>query len=176
MLDGKFFRKVAPKIRDRYREYIFGADASGNFSKQSRDVYGKKYEGYSTYGSFWVTMNVKKKHKKNAPKSGYSYKQAKESNLFPRQSSGFKKSTNPVLSGDFLRDYSLIRMSSKGFQIGWTSFGARVKHLADKGRVVTSSKQPLPEPVIKYLMDEVSIYIKKHKLMKSKTTRYKIGK
>ena len=67
-------------------------------------------------------------------------------------------------------------MSSGGFQLGWTSFGARVKHLADRGRVVTSDKQPLPEPVIKYIMKEAKRYIKKHKLMKSKTTRYKIGK
>ena len=150
MLDGRFFRKVAPNVRDRYREHIFG---------KARDVFDKPFKDY----------------KKN--KEGISiYGQRKRANKFKRQASQYANSTAPVLTSDFLRDYGLIRMSSDGFQLGWTSFGARVKHLADRGRVVTSSKQPLPEPVIKYIMKEAKPYIDKHKLPKSKTTRFKIGK
>ena len=144
MLDGRFFRKVAPNVRDRYREHIFG---------KGKDVFGKGFKNYTT-----------------------KYGQRKRANKFKRQASQYANSTAPVLTSDFLRDYGLVRMSSDGFQLGWTSFGARVKHLADKGRVVTSSKQPLPEPVIKYIMKEAKTYIGKHKLPKSKTTRYKIGK
>lgn len=167
MLDRKFFTKVGANARDRYREHIFG---------KAKDVYGKKFKGYSTYGSKWVTMNVKKEHKKNAPKGGYSYRDAKQKDLLFRQDSDSAKTTAPFLSGDFLEDFSLIKVSSTGFQLGWSIFGARVKHLADKGRYVTTTKQPLPEPVIKYIMKEAKRHIKKHKLMKSKTTRYKIGK
>ena len=120
---------------------------------KGKDVFGKGFKNYTT-----------------------KYGQRKRANKFKRQASQYANSTAPVLTSDFLRDYSLIRMSSGGFQLGWTSFGARVKHLADRGRVVTSDKQPLPEPVIKYIMKEAKPYIDKHKLPKSKTTRFKIGK
>ena len=144
MLDGRFFRKVAPNVRDRYREHIFG---------KGKDVFGKGFKNYTT-----------------------KYGQRKRANKFKRQASQYANSTAPVLTSDFLRDYSLIRMSSGGFQLGWTSFGARVKHLADKGRVVTSSRQPLPKDTVKAMERDIKVYIDKHKLPKSKTTRYKIGK
>ena len=121
--------------------------------QDGKDVFGKPFKSYTS-----------------------KYGQRKRANKFKRQASQYANSTAPVLTSDFLRDYSLIRMSSGGFQLGWTSFGARVKHLADKGRYVTTTKQPLPEPVIKYIMKEAKRYIGKHKLPKSKTTRFKIGK
>ena len=167
MLDRKFFTKVGANARDRYREHIFG---------KAKDVYGKKFKGYSTYGSKWVTINVKDEHKKNAPKSGYSYKDAKEKNLFPRQASKYAKSTAPVLTEGFLEDFGLIKVSNTGFQLGWRIFGARVKHLADKGRYVTTTKQPLPKDTIKAMERDIKVYVDKHKLPKSKTTRFKIGK
>tara|TARA_R110002020_G_scaffold60133_3_gene163243 strand:- start:726 stop:1262 length:537 start_codon:yes stop_codon:yes gene_type:complete len=178
MLDAKFFIRIGAKVRDRYREHIFGSDQSLNYIKPAKDINGKKFKGYSTNGSKWVTINVNKSFKKNAPKEGYSYKKAKEGDMFKRQSSSFKDSTNPVLSGDLLRDYSLIKTMSNGFQIGWTTFGARVEHLRKMGRVLTTSAKPLPDKVFKYLTTEANKYIKKgsDKLIPKKTTIHKIGK
>ena len=84
----------------------------------------------------------------------------------------------PVASGDLLKDYSLIKTMSNGFQIGWNIFGERVEHLRDKKRVLTTSKKPLPTKVFKYLTTEAHKYIKKgsDKLIPKKTTRHKIGK
>ena len=87
----------------------------------------------------------------------------------------FKDSTNPVLTSDLLRDYSLIKTASKGFQIGWTTLGARVEWLKKMGRVLTSKSQPMPDGVIKYLNNEEHSYIKK-RLGPNKTTTYRIGK
>ena len=84
----------------------------------------------------------------------------------------------PVASGDLLKDYSLIKTMSNGFQIGWTTFGARVEWLKDMGRVLTTSDKPLPDKVFKYLTTEANKYIKKgsDKLIPKKTTIHKIGK
>ena len=42
MLDKKFFLKVGPNVRDRYRKHIF---------QDAKDVYGKPFDEYSTkYG------------------------------------------------------------------------------------------------------------------------------
>ena len=47
MLDKKFFLKVGPNVRDRYRKHIF---------KDAKDVYGKPFEKYSTkYGDVSYT-------------------------------------------------------------------------------------------------------------------------
>ena len=97
---------------------------------------------------------------------------------FKRQASQYANSKAPVLTSDLLRDYSLIKTSSTGFQIGWTTFGARVEHLRKMGRVLTTSDKPLPTKVFKYLTTEAHKYIKKgsDKLIPKKTTRHKIGK
>ena len=43
MLDNKFFLKVGPKVRDRYRKHIF---------EDAKDVYDKKFKTYEEpYGS-----------------------------------------------------------------------------------------------------------------------------
>ena len=76
IFDKKFFDDTGKQIVEKYRRHIFlGA----------KDVYGRKFEGYSNFGSKWVTMNVKEQHKKGAPKEGYSYSQAKKGKLFKRQ-------------------------------------------------------------------------------------------
>ena len=142
MLDAKFFLRVGPNTRDRYRKHIF---------QDAKDVYGKPFKGYSKeYGS------------------------AKRANKFKRQSSQYSNSLAPVLTSDLLRDFSLIRTSSGGFQLGWTTFGARVQSLKKMGRVLSDTNQPLPDSVIQYLSKEARLYINK-KLPKGKKT-YRIGK
>ena len=142
MLDKIFFLKVAPNVRDRYREHIF---------KKALDVFGKPFKAYTS-----------------------KYGQAKRANKFKRQASQYAGSKAPVLTSDLLRDFSLIKTTSGGFQLGFTTYGARVKHLKKMGRVLSASNQPLPDGVIKYLSKEARLYINK-KLPKGKKT-YRIGK
>ena len=114
------------------------------------------------------------------PFKAYSaeYGARKRADKFKRQASQYANSNAPVLTSDLLRDYSLIKTMSNGFQIGWTTFGARVKWLKDMGRVLTTSDKPLPDKVFKYLTTEANKYIKKgsDKLIPKKTTIHKIGK
>tara|TARA_R100001530_G_scaffold134023_1_gene108227 strand:- start:854 stop:1294 length:441 start_codon:yes stop_codon:yes gene_type:complete len=145
MLDLKFFLKVGPRVRDRYREHIFD---------KALDVNGKKFKGYKEpYGSM------------------------KRGNKFKLQSSKYANSTAPVLTESLLEDYSLVRTTSGGFQIGWTTFGKVVDSLNKRGRVLTSDNRPLPDKVAKYLLDQAEDYgdtkLKKT-FPKSKT--FKIGK
>ena len=120
--------------------------------KKALDVFGKPFKAYTS-----------------------KYGERKRANKFKRQASQYANSKAPVLTSDLLRDYSLIKTASRGFQIGWASLGARVEGLKKMGRVLTSSRQPLPDGVIKYLHNEAHSYIKK-RLGPNKTTTYKIGK
>ena len=156
MLDATFFRKIGPEVRDRYRKHIFGSDASANYKQQAKDVYGRAFKKYKQ-----------------------SYSQRKKADKFKRQASSFKDSTNPVLTSDLLRDYSLVKTMKDGFQIGWTTFGARVQWLAKLGRVLTHPNQPLPKGVQSYLFKEAEKYNGKGLIKifgKNKTTKHKIGK
>ena len=143
MLDLKFFLRVGPNVRDRYRDHIF---------EDAKDVFGKPFKKYTS-----------------------KYGQAKRANKFKRQAFKYANSNAPVLTSDLLRDYSLIKTMRKGFQIGWTTLGARVEWLKKMGRVLTSKSQPMPDGVIKYLHNEAHGYIKK-RLGPNKTTTYKIGR
>ena len=120
--------------------------------KKALDVFGKPFKAYTS-----------------------KYGERKRANKFKRQASDYASSNAPVLTSDLLIDYSLIKTASRGFQIGWASLGARVEGLKKMGRVLTSSRQPLPDGVIKYLHNEAHSYIKK-RLGPNKTTTYKIGK
>ena len=142
MLDAKFFLRVGPNVRDRYRKHIF---------KDAKDVYGKPFKKYSK-----------------------EYGEAKRADKFKRQSSQYSNSLAPVLTSGLLRDYSLIKTSSGGFQIGWISHGAKIKWLKDMGRVLTADNQPLPDKVIRYLSKEAGLYMNKQ--MPKGTKTYRIGK
>ena len=120
--------------------------------RDAKDVFGKPFKAYTS-----------------------KYGQAKRANKFKRQASQYAGTNAPVLTSDLLRDYSLIKTASRGFQIGWTTLGARVEALKKMGRVLTSKSQPMPDGVIKYLHNEAHSYIKK-RLGPNKTTTYKIGK
>ena len=120
--------------------------------KDAKDVFGKPFKSYTS-----------------------KYGQAKRANKFKRQASQYASSNAPVLTSDLLRDYSLIKTASRGFQIGWATLGARVEALKKMGRVLTSKSQPMPDGVITYLHKEAHGYIKK-KLGPNKTTTYKIGR
>ena len=120
--------------------------------QDAKDVFGKPFKAYSK-----------------------SYGERKRANKFKLQASDYANSKAPVLTQQLLNDYSLIKTMRNGFQIGWTTFGARVEWLKKMGRVLTSKSQPMPDGVINYLSKEANSYIKK-RLGPNKTTRYKIGR
>ena len=58
MLDTKFWLRVGPNVRDRYREHIFG---------KAKDVFGRKFKGYSKeYGSMKRANKFKRQASKYA--------------------------------------------------------------------------------------------------------------
>ena len=168
MLDATFFRRVGPNVRERYRNHIFD---------DAKDVNDRKFKGYSTYGSKWVTMNVKKSFKQSAPKGGYSYSQAKKGRMFPVQDDTYSNTNAPVLTGSLYKDFSVVRTSPNGFQLGWITYGARVQSLANKKRFLSTDQQPLPKGVINYMMKQAEPYTdKKLKRIMPKSKTIRIGK
>tara|TARA_Y100001963_G_scaffold136875_1_gene199958 strand:- start:309 stop:671 length:363 start_codon:yes stop_codon:yes gene_type:complete len=119
-------------------------------------------------------MNVKKSFKKSAPKAGYSYSQAKKGKMFPRQADKYANSKAPVLTSDLLRDFSLVRTSAGGFEIGWVTHGAKIKWLKKRGRVLTDSKQAFPKGIVEYMSKELTKQYKKEN--PNKTTIHNLGK
>ena len=167
MLNHKFFRKVGTQIRDAYRTHIF---------TKALDINDKKFDGYSTRGSKWVTINVRKPFKKNAPKKGYSYKQAKEGGMLKRQQTKYANSTAPLLSGDLLNDFGTIyNTSPTGFEIGWSKEGAKVDWLKGMKRLLSTKEQALPKAVAKLLEVETDKFINKEGLGGDTITRHRIG-
>jgi hypothetical protein len=147
MLDRKFMDKMAMKVRKRYVEHIF---------LKGKDVNDKKFKPYD-----------------KTPASKL-YGERKRANKFKRQSSAFKNTTSPVLTGDFMNDCKPYS-TNNSFGIIWAAYGSRVKHLADRDRKVTTKAQPFPEPILKMIGIDINKEVKR-KLPKSKTTRIKIGK
>ena len=168
ILSHIFFREVGTLIRDEYRTHIF---------TKGLDINDKKFKGYSTNGSKWVTMNVKKSFKQSAPKKGYSYKEAKEGKMFKRQDPAFSNSTAPVLSGDLLRDYGTVNLNStsKGFQLGWSSQGQKVEWLKGMKRLLSTKEQALPKAVAKLLEKETDKFINNNYFGGDTTITHRIG-
>ena len=93
----------------------------------------------------------------------------------------FANSTAPVLSGDLLRDFGEPKFETfdTGMRFGWNTYGARVEHLRDMGRVLTSKEDPMPTGVVRYVAKESKKYIAKgiqKQFGKNKTRIHKIGK
>ena len=172
MIDKKilshiFFREVGILIRDAYRTHIF---------TKGLDINDKKFDGYSTRGSKWVTMNVKKSFKQSAPKEGYSYSEAKKGKMFKRQDDQFSNKTSPVLSGDLYGDFGTVyETSPTGFKMGWSSQGEKVEWLRGMKRVLTTKQQALPKAVAKLLEVKTDKFIKEEGLGGDTITRHRIG-
>ena len=138
--------------------FQIGANVVSRFRKhtfnKALDIDGKKFKGYKEpYGSM------------------------KRGNKFKLQSSKYANSTAPVLTESLLEDYSLVRTTSGGFQIGWIKSGRVVDSLNKRGRVLTSDKRPLPDKVANYLLDQAEDYgDTKLKNMFPKSKTIKIGK
>ena len=137
MLDNKFFRKISADVVMNYRKHIF--DPKGGGSK-ARQVDGKSYPSYSpnykkSTGN--LKVNGKPQHQK------------------------FKGSKAPVLTGDLLKDYGFQKYMTNGFSFGYKTEGAKVKRLAELGRVLSSERIPIPKSVAKFILLEANKYVMK---------------
>ena len=132
-----------------------GANVRDRYRKHifqdAKDVYGKSFKSYSK-----------------------EYGERKRAKSFKRQANNYANSKAPVLTSDLLRDFSLVRTSAGGFEIGWVTHGAKIKWLKKRGRVLTDSKQPFPKHLIEYMSKELSKQYKKDN--PNKTTIHRIGK
>ena len=103
----------------------------------AKDVYGKKYPDYADKG------------KKKKLGTGH------------RQSSKYKNSKAPVFSGDLMEDFKLRITNNQGFSFGPTSHGGKINSLKKLERYLTTDDQPLPEPIINYIITEAQKYVQR---------------
>ena len=104
------------------------------------------------------------------------YKTLKRSGKLFRQATKYANSTAPILTTDLLRDYgSVYSTSSKGFKMGWSISGGKIKGLEKRCRLLTTTQKALPDAVAKFLDKEIDKTIKK-KLGGNTTTVHKIKK
>ena len=112
------------------------------------------------------------------PFGGYKepYDSLKRTGKLSRQQRGFGKHTSPIVSTDLLRDYGTVyKTSATGFEMGWSSHGAKIEWLKDVGRVLTTKEQALPKAIAKLLEVKTDKFIKEEGLGPDKTTRHRIG-
>ena len=132
-----------------------GANVRDRYRKHifqdARDVFGKPFKSYSK-----------------------EYGERKRAKSFKRQANNYANSKAPVLTSDLLRDFSLVRTSAGGFEIGWVTHGAKIKWLKKRGRVLTDSKQAFPKGIVEYMSKELTKQYKKEN--PNKTTIHNLGK
>ena len=135
MLDKGFFSILVRELPMRYRKYIFAPDSG----KGAKNVFGKSYPPYSA-----------------------DYAKAKKTGQLSRQAESYSGSRSPVLSGALLNDFIAAQgLSSDGMGFGNITEMGKVKSLERQGRAIATKSQPLPKPVIKWIMAEADKYAKK---------------
>ena len=107
------------------------------FSK-GLDVNGKKFKPYSI-----------------------KYSKAKKSGKLKRQSSKFKNTTSPVLTGDLMRDFKVKKIKSDSFSFGTVTHGGKVEGLSKLGRNISTSSTPIPKKIQKFIIKEADDYFMK---------------
>ena len=137
MLDRGFFNILQKDLPMKYRTYIFDPGGGGRGAK---DVHSKSYPEYST-----------------------KYGVAKRARKLKRQHDAFASSKAPVASGDLLRDFRVEAsgLLADGMGFGYITERGKVRSLAKSGREISTKQQPLPKPVIDWIMAEANKYTKK---------------
>ena len=146
LTDRSFWNKVGKGARDRYRKEIF---------ERGRNVYG---------GKWWDG------------RYSQEYTIAKKSGTIKRSAGAFRNKVTAVLTSDTFRDFKgFLKARNDGVQLGYPTMGERVAKLRRKGRVgtLTSTDQPLPDKVMKYIKDEYHKYIKRNQKNTTRTHRAK---
>ena len=146
-LDKPFFEQLAKDVIPMYRRHIF-IDA--------KDIENKKFKKYKSA----------------------SYAKRKKAGKLPRQDAASAGSVAPYVTGDLMRDFKMIQSpDNKGFSFGTTSYGGRVKYLADNKRVISTTKKPLPDKIEKFVIKKAVKYVFEEVLkkeIKGKTIRIKL--
>ena len=104
----------------------------------AKDIKGRKFKKYSK-----------------------EYGELKRAGGLDRQSLQFKNTTAPVSSGDLYRDFKLKKIKSTGFSFGTVTEGGKVEALKKMGRVMYTSKDPVPKHIEKFIDTEVEEYADK---------------
>ena len=124
-------------------------------TKDGKDVEGRKFRAYST-----------------------QYKNRKASGKFRRQSSRSSK-VDLQLTGDMMRNLQTRGFSKDNVIIGWSGANAsKVEWNAQmKNRVITSNVRPVSKGIERFILSEVSRFIRKNaKEATKKPINIKIGK
>jgi hypothetical protein len=124
-------------------------------TKDGKDVEGRKFRAYST-----------------------QYKNRKASGKFRRQSSRSSK-VDLQLTGDMMRNLQTRGFSKDNVIIGWSGVNAsKVEWNAQmKNRVITSNVRPVSKGIERFILSEVSRFIRKNaKEATKKPINIKIGK
>ena len=102
------------------------------------------------------------------------YKSLKRSNKIRRQDARSASTNAPFVTGDLRNDFSLIKFSNRGFQVGFSSRGAVVAGLIKRGRPITLPEQAFPAPINEFMSRKVHKAI--YKKLPNKTTVHKLKK
>ena len=165
-----FWSQLCADTKIQYIRYIFDG---------GKNVYGDKWWGgkYSTNPSYWVTMTVKDSFKEIAPEEGYSYKDAKEGNMFLKQQSAYAKDVTAVLTGKTFSDFkAYLKAERNGFEFGYPTMGKRVADLRKRGGkagTLTSEKKPIPTFLSKFIAKEYHNFIKRNQFNKTRVHKGK---
>ena len=141
-------------------------------TKKFFDRLGKKaFKMYKAH--IWVNQTDVKGNKFRGYREPYG--SLKRANKLKRQSAASAGSKAPILTGDFKNDLIFKGASTNGFKFSWNSRGARVNHLADMNRDVTTKDTPFPSGVGIEIDRQVIREIKRT-LPKSKLHKIVLGK
>tara|TARA_Y100000310_G_C20498830_1_gene722894 strand:- start:69 stop:521 length:453 start_codon:yes stop_codon:yes gene_type:complete len=138
VLDRRFFKILVKDLPMQYRKNIFDEAGGGSGAK---DVHSRPYpQRYSE-----------------------EYLKAKRGRKLNRQHDKFAGSFAPVATGDLFRDFraDASGLLSDGMGFGFVTDMGKVKSLARSGREISTKKQPLPKPVIDWIMEEADKYTRK---------------
>lgn len=145
-----FWQNIGSQSVKKTREHIF---------IQGKDVIGKKFTSYSTTGG------------------EKSYINRKLAGKLPRTATNLvSKKVNLINTSDFMRDLQIIGSpTQKRVIIGWPAEGGKVRAANDTGRPVSTSSNPLPPTVLKWISSQVKTKITSV-FKKRKNKKYRIGK
>ena len=146
-----FWREVGVGSVRRTREHIF---------VDGKDVKGKRFRAYAP-----------------AKAGQESYISKKLAGKLPRTATNLVSSkVNLINTSDFMRDLQIIGSPTrKGVIIGWPAEGGKVRVANDTGREVSTSRDPIPLSVRKWIDREIDKHTRRV-FAKRKDKNYKIGK
>ena len=161
----QFWKGLGDEVADRIRVHT---------TKDGKDVEGRKFKPYKTHSPFWFTKKVNGKTKRIYAED---YKTRKVRGDFKGQSSRSSR-VDLQLTGDMMRNLQTRGFSKDNVVIGWSGANAsKVEWNAEMGRTITSNVRPVSKGIERFILSEVSRFIRKNaKEATKKPINIKIGK